>query len=820
MGTLRWNRVRQPSLDGPPGSRGVMRVGWIRWAGLALLVLVFSVGGRVGVPLPGAPLPSASGPTGGSAPAAPTALTAAASSTVGAERPEFAVVRRNERLIARGGGLETAFDSAGPVVSTLGAQLPLHLASIGRSGRLARVAPAGPVAKGNRVSYRRGALEEWYLNGPFGLEQGFTLHQRPAGAGRLTLAVQVTGSLLPRRSGAEVVFADSGGKALARYGGLYALDASRKTLPAKLELSRRTLLLHVDDAGARYPLTIDPFIQLGEKLTGGGESGNGRFGYSVALSADGSTALVGGYADDGNKGAAWVFTRSGGIWSQQGGKLTGSGATGDARFGVSVALSVDGSTALVGGYSDNGGKGAAWVFTRSGSAWNQQGGKLTGSGETGNGSFGMSVALSADGSTALIGGNTDDANKGAAWVFTRSGGAWTQQGGKLTGSGETGNGRFGLSAALSSDGATALIGGSSDDGGKGAAWVFTRSGSAWSQQGGKLTGSGETGNGGFANSVALSSDGSTALIGGAFDDGNKGAAWVFTRSGSAWSQQGGKLTGSGETGNGLFGFGVALSSDGSTALIGGSSDDAGKGAAWTFSRSGGIWTQQGGKLTGANENGNGSFGVSVALAADGRTALIGGHSDDASKGAAWLFNNAAPVVTGIKPGSGPASGGTLVTIMGTNFTGATGVKFGSAAATLSKIVSDSEINAVSPPGQEGSVDVTVMNANGMSATSSTATFIYGSPIVARIVYATVLGKGKQRLLAVRIRVSRTARAQVKLIARGVTRFQKAFPVKGGPNELKAPLAPRFKQGVYQMRITLTAKNIPSKVYRATVLVPG
>ena len=126
------------------------------------------------------------------------------------------------------------------------------------------------------------------------------------------------------------------------------------------------MLLRIDDAGARYPLTIDPFIQRGDKLTGSGESGDGRFGFSVALSADGNTALIGGPYDNGNKGAAWVFTRSGPAWTQQGGKLTGSGESGDGCFGLSVALSADGNTALIGGPFDDSSKGAAWVFTRSG----------------------------------------------------------------------------------------------------------------------------------------------------------------------------------------------------------------------------------------------------------------------------------------------------------------------------------------------------------------------------------------------------------------------------------------------------------------------
>ena len=269
-------------------------------------------------------------------------------------------------LVTRGGGLETVFGPAGAALRAAGGKLSWRLEAVGREGADVRVGAAVPVASGNRVIYRRGELDEWYANGPLGLEQGFTLRRPPAGEGPLTIAMRTGGPLRPRLSGGEIVFADRAGETVARYGGLFALDAARAPLPARLELAGRRVLLRIDDAGARYPLTIDPFIQRGDKLTGSGESADGRFGFSVALAADGSTALIGGPYDGGNKGAAWVFTRSGTAWDQQGGKLTGSGESGDGFFGFSVALAADGSTALIGGPFDGGSKGAAWVFTRSG----------------------------------------------------------------------------------------------------------------------------------------------------------------------------------------------------------------------------------------------------------------------------------------------------------------------------------------------------------------------------------------------------------------------------------------------------------------------
>jgi hypothetical protein len=215
------------------------------------------------------------------------------------------------------------------------------------------------------------------------------------------------------------------------------------------------------------------FSQQGPKLVGTGAVGGGaQQGISVSVSSDGNTALVGGYQDNGQAGAAWVWTRSGGVWTQQGPKLVGSGAVGTARQGNSVSLSADGNTAIVGGEADNSAAGAAWVWTRSGGVWTQQGLKLVGSGNAGNAYQGGSVSLSADGNSAIVGGLADNSFVGAAWVWTRSAGVWTQQGTKLVGSGAVGEADQGQSVSLSADGNTAIVGGSSDDGNAGAAWVF------------------------------------------------------------------------------------------------------------------------------------------------------------------------------------------------------------------------------------------------------------------------------------------------------------------------------------------------------------
>jgi hypothetical protein len=174
----------------------------------------------------------------------------------------------------------------------------------------------------------------------------------------------------PRRV-TSFVHADVGSVARSCLG---ARNAMRLLLP---------VLLSVALLSPAQPALAD-FTQNGPKLVGTGAGGTtANQGQSVALSADGHTAIVGGPADINNAGggAAWVFTRGGGVWSQQGDKLVGTGAVGTSvSLGFSVALSADGNTAIVGGPSDNAGAGAAWVFTRSGGMWTQQGGKLVGSG--------------------------------------------------------------------------------------------------------------------------------------------------------------------------------------------------------------------------------------------------------------------------------------------------------------------------------------------------------------------------------------------------------------------------------------------------------
>ncbi len=395
------------------------------------------------------------------------------------------------------------------------------------------------------------------------------------------------------------------------------------------------------------------FFQQGAKLVGTGYLGLPGQGFGVALSADGNTAIVGGLNDDTSafagfalgQGATWIFTRSGASWSQQGPKLLGSGPGQSDSQGYSVALSADGNTALIGGSEGVGSAGDLWFFTRSGTVWSQQGPKIilpfiVPPPFTSSQAVFSAVALSADGNTAVAG------SRGLGTrVFTRSGGVWTQQG-LLVGTGMTGSTldvSFGSAVSISGDGSTIAIGAQTDGNRVGAAWIFARANGQWLQQGNKLVGSGAIGQALQGLKVALSSDGNTLAVTGSADHDSFGAAWVFTRTAGVWSQQGGKIVPSDVTTPWIFGSAVSLSGDGNTAFIAGYSPTNLNSALWVFGRTGGVWTQRGPHFYGTGGTGTGIQCCSIAISADGNTMIAGAPQDNAPGpngwgiGAAWIF---------------------------------------------------------------------------------------------------------------------------------------------------------------------------------------
>ena len=458
-----------------------------------------------------------------------------------------------------------------------------------------------------------------------------------------------------------------------------------------------------------------------------------EFGISVAV--DGDTVVVGARQDDTSNGAAYVFTKVSGVWSQKA-KLTASDGAANDEFGISVA--VDGDTVVVGAHqndadTNNNNEGAAYFFTEPASGWADmtQKAKLTASDAATQDRYGYSVGVSGD--TVVVGAYSDDsneANTGAAYFLRIPG--WTDipasnyettshivtslsndvehtfqvrgvnaaggglasagaggtptfaipdrptgfavdaddavvdlswddpedstidkyqllqitQGGKLTTASTDdpvvrGDG-FGISVAV--DGNTAVVGAYQDDDAtngdnSGSVYVFTRSSPTdpWSWAA-KLTADDAAANDEFGISVAV--DGDTIVVGAHQDDSSKGAAYLFIKPAGGWNgdmTETAKLTASDAADNDEFGISVSV--DGSTIVVGAHQDDDAtngdnSGSAYVFTKVSGIWGQKA-KLTASDAATNDAFGISVSV--DGNTIVVGAHKNDSNKGAAYVF---------------------------------------------------------------------------------------------------------------------------------------------------------------------------------------
>jgi uncharacterized protein YceK len=457
----------------------------------------------------------------------------------------------------------------------------------------------------------------------------------------------------------------------------------------------------------------------------------GHTGNTVTISADGNTIAVGAPHDasaatgiNGNQqddsasnaGAVYVYARNGNNWTQQAYVKASTAGSGD-YFGSSVDLSADGNTMAVaahweasdatginGNQNDNSipQAGAVYIFTRTGGRWTQQayikssntGEKLPGEGEAlvggGDGDqFGFSIALSADGNTLAVGAVGEDSTAtgingnqadnaavgaGAVYVFGRTANTWAQQAyvKPQTPAMFAGGDLFGFSLGLSADGNTLAVGvydegGSSRTvngmvdnmrGGSGAAYVFARTGSTWAQQAYLKTSISEGGDS-WGVSMALSDEGNTLALGSVDEDCmstgvnpagcdndmradvSTGAVAIFQRTGTTWAQQG--LLKASNTGTeDWFGVKIALSGDGSVLLASASNEDSpaqginGKqdddsaneaGAAYLFTRTGTTWVQQAYIKSARNEAFD-EFGNSVSMSRDGRLFVIGARGED------------------------------------------------------------------------------------------------------------------------------------------------------------------------------------------------
>lgn len=390
------------------------------------------------------------------------------------------------------------------------------------------------------------------------------------------------------------------------------------------------------------------------------------FGFSVAVSE--TTAVVGALLDEdpngNNAGSAYVFNGSGGTWTQNT-KLTPNDGNNQQLFGYSVAVSDDETTVIIGAPSRvepsdpefNSPTGATYVFDRSGSAWSQRA-KLTvenSARESGydNSSYperlGTSTAISGDGTTVIIGASNYSSSSSSIYVFNRNNRTYAQQ--AILDPEDSSTDRDTVNAitesvAVSSDGTTAIVGASGVDDQTGAAYVFIRDSGTWSQRA-KLTADDRIDKEFFGRSVAVSGDGRRAIITAPTrrTNPNIGSAYVFNSSGGGWTQQA-KMTANDRDSPDYLGFGqsVALANDGATAVIGPALDDdptgLGPSSTYIFHQPDNEWTQQA-KLAAEDGDPDDKFGFSVAVSGDGMSAIVGAFRDNdpngEDAGSAYIF---------------------------------------------------------------------------------------------------------------------------------------------------------------------------------------
>ena len=369
-----------------------------------------------------------------------------------------------------------------------------------------------------------------------------------------------------------------------------------------------------------------------------------QFGVSTHISTDGNTVVVGAQVEStggATTGSTYIFTRSGTTWSQQAKLQPSDVAAGDAS-GAQVSISGDGNTLVLSSPGDDTGytgAGAAYIFTRSGTTWSQQQ-KLVASTPEEYGQFGRGVGISTDGNTVVVGAPGEDTgagDTGAVYVFIRSGTTWSQQQ-KIQHSDRAQYDALGEHVAVSSNGNDAIISARQKSGG-GAAYVFTRSGTTWSQQA-KIVSSDLQDYDSFGADVDISDNGATVIVGADAEDSGgsaAGAAYIFTRSGTTWSQQQ-KIQASDIQAGDFFGIAVALDTTGDLAIVGSYREDtdySNAGAAYVFTRDGTTWSEES-KITPTDSARAASdgFGNTVAISSD--TAIVGGSGVE-GEGAAYIF---------------------------------------------------------------------------------------------------------------------------------------------------------------------------------------
>jgi FG-GAP repeat len=461
--------------------------------------------------------------------------------------------------------------------------------------------------------FSRANLSESYVNAKNGLEHWLKLQQRPAGTGtNVWIQFAISGASQPKLLSNRAIELKVNHHVLS-YGGLKVWDASGKPLTARLAVTGRDAAICIDDSNATYPITVDPVWTQQQKLTEPVPGKDYRFGNGIAISGD--TAVIGSPNNNVRRGAAYVFNRTGSVWTFTQ-KLQPTDIAANNFFGLSTTIA--GDRIAVGAYGQNAFAGAVYIYKRANGTWTQQT-KIDGPGGAA-GYFGYDVSLS--GSSLLAGCDGQASDRGFAYVYVEKDGVWSLQQ-RLGAKDGIADDTFGWSLAI--DGDVALISAQGKDNNKGAAYTFTRTGTKWQQEQKIAISTGQD-NDSFGYGLSLSGD--TAVISAFGANAGLGRAYIYKHASGAWTQV--QSIDSPDASNETsFAYATSLVGD-RLALA----TQADTGVVYIYDRVSGTFNLSQ-RLAASDSDVNDYFGQSISL--DGTTALVSAIDNLSFQGAVYSF---------------------------------------------------------------------------------------------------------------------------------------------------------------------------------------